>query len=144
MQLFEPLSVIYDGRCSFCIRSLSPMRAVDFFRRLRFYDLHDAERIGRMFPQLRATDLDRAMYVVTASGRVYGGIFAFRRLLWNSPLLWPLLPIFYLPGSAFAGTRIYGWVARNRGWLSCRSESCRVHTAQSATATAPERRSDYT
>ena len=35
------------------------------------------------------------MYAVTAEGAIDRGFFAFRRMMWLSPLTWPLVPLFY-------------------------------------------------
>jgi predicted DCC family thiol-disulfide oxidoreductase YuxK len=94
------LDVIYDGRCGFCVRSLNVCRA------------------------LASADFENAMFVVAPDRRVARGFFAFRRMLWESPLMWPLLLPFYVPGSGWIGPRVYAWVARNRRTLGCESDVC--------------------
>jgi hypothetical protein len=55
------------------------------------------------------------MHVVTPDHRhVYHGFAALRWLAWRLPLLWPVLPLLYLPGVPALGQRLYLWVARNR------------------------------
>jgi predicted DCC family thiol-disulfide oxidoreductase YuxK len=120
----KALDLIYDGQCGFCVRSLRIVRAVDVFRRIRFHDAHDTRAIETAFPELSGRDLNEAMYAVTAAGMVHVGFFAFRRVMWVTPLLWPLVPLFYLPGSTFMGTRLYAWIARNRYRFGCQSEVC--------------------
>jgi len=117
---FERVTLVYDARCSFCIRSLSLVRALDLAQVCRYEDSNDPA-IANRFPVLRGADLDDAMYAVTASGRVYRGFFAFRRVIRSVPLAWPLLAIFYCPGAKVIGPRIYAWVARNRGRAGCAS-----------------------
>jgi len=124
MSVFEPVHVIYDGQCLFCIRSLKLFRAVDFMHVLDYYDAHDESRISMTFPELRDADFDNAMFVVTESREVSRGFFAFRRMIWGSPLTWLLIPIFYFPGAGFVGTRVYAWIAKNRLKFGCRSEAC--------------------
>lgn len=116
--------VVYDGGCGFCVRSLRMVRALDLWGRLRFHDATDREGVRRRFPGLAAAELDEAMYAVDGSGAVYRGFFAFRRMAWVSPLLWPLLLPFYCPGAGRLGPRVYAWVARNRSRLGCRSDRC--------------------
>lgn len=125
MSSSELLNVIYDGQCAFCIRSLKPLRAADVRRVMRFYDSHLRETLER-FPVLRDADVSDAMFVVVEREPVTRGFFAFRRLLWGSPLLWALLPLFYFPGAGFIGTRVYAWVARNRSGFGCRADFCSV------------------
>lgn len=64
------------------------------------------------------------MYALAAGERPQRGFYAFRRLLWASPLLWLLIPLFYFPGIGFIGARIYAWVARNRKSFGCESDFC--------------------
>jgi predicted DCC family thiol-disulfide oxidoreductase YuxK len=126
------LQVIYDGQCSFCVRSLSVLRRLDVLGRMRSYDANDRATLESRFPMLRGADVENAMYVVAENGRVYRGFFAFRRLIWSSPLTWLLIPLFYFPGSAFLGMRIYAWVAENRRRLGCESQVCENPTSSSA------------
>lgn len=123
-RIFQPINVIYDGDCAFCIRSLQLFRALDIKQVFRFYDAHDERRISADFPELREADFDSAMFVVTESREVYRGFFAFRRMIWSSPLTWWMIPIFYFPGASLFGVRMYAWVARNRLKFGCRSASC--------------------
>jgi predicted DCC family thiol-disulfide oxidoreductase YuxK len=131
MSLFEPLHVIYDGQCFFCIRSLKLFRAVDFMHVLSFYDAHDESRISMTFPELRDADFDNAMFVVSESREVSRGFFAFRRMIWGSPLTWLFIPIFYFPCAGFVGTRVYAWVAKNRLKFGCRSDACTLPSLSS-------------
>jgi predicted DCC family thiol-disulfide oxidoreductase YuxK len=121
------LDIIYDGRCGFCIRALKVVRALDVRRKLSFHDSHGKDTLER-FPVLRGADLDDAMYTVAAGEPPYRGFFAFRRLLWSSPVMWTLLPLFYFPGATLVGPRVYAWVARNRSRFGCGSEVCALPT----------------
>lgn len=127
MKRRKTVNIIYDGHCAFCIRSLNLVRAVDIYGLTRFYDSHEAKTFER-FPELRAAATDEAMYVVVENEPPYQGFFAFRRLMWCSPLTWALLPLFYFPGASFFGTRIYRWVARNRSRFGCGSGVCSLPT----------------
>ena len=95
MSMKERVYVIYDGQCRFCIRSLKLFSAADIFKIFRFYDAHDEPSVAALFPELHGADFDNAMFVVTERRAVYRGFFAFRRMIWSSPLLWPLIPVFY-------------------------------------------------
>lgn len=117
------LNIIYDGQCGFCIRALRVVKALDVRRALRFYDSHNPKTL-ELFPQLKGADLADAMYTVAEGEPVYRGFFAFRRLIWGSPLMWPLILLFYFPGATLFGPRAYAWVARNRSRFGCRSEVC--------------------
>jgi predicted DCC family thiol-disulfide oxidoreductase YuxK len=120
----ELIHIIYDGQCGFCVRTLKVARALDVGGVLRFHDATDRARIDAQFPALLGADLETAMYAVADGGQTYRGFFAFRRLVWSSPLLWPLLLLFYFPGATVVGPRVYGWVARRRTNLGCGSPGC--------------------
>jgi predicted DCC family thiol-disulfide oxidoreductase YuxK len=107
------------------VRSLRVVRALDLYGSLRFHDSHQPETFAQ-FPALRDADVDDAMYTVVDGEPVYRGFFAFRRLIWSSPLTWALIPLFYFPGASFFGPRVYAWVARNRSKFGCRSEVCEL------------------
>jgi predicted DCC family thiol-disulfide oxidoreductase YuxK len=86
MMCAEAIHVIYDGQCVFCIRSLKLFQVADVMHAFRFHDAHDEKAIVREFPELQGADFDHAMFVVTSSRAVYRGFFAFRRMIWGSPL----------------------------------------------------------
>ena len=121
------LHVIYDGSCGFCIRALRVCQALDWRHRLSYHDSHDRAEIDRRFPQLADADFDSAMYAVDRGGRAFRGFFAVRRIAWETPALWLVLPLFYAPGAAIVGPRIYGWIASNRHRFGCASNSCALH-----------------
>ena len=120
------LDVIYDGRCGFCVRALRLCRALDTRGSLRFHDANARTQVHSTFPELRAADFDHAMFAVAPDREVTRGFFAFRRVLRESPLMWPLLPLFYFPGMRWVGPRAYAWVARNRHRFGCDSAVCDV------------------
>ena len=138
MRLFEPVSLVCDGQCNFCVRCMRMARALDAVRVLTTYDAHDTKTVEVMFPQLSSVDLDDSMYVVSARGRVYRGFIAFRRLARSSPLTWPLLPLFYAPGATYVGTRVYTWIARNRRRFGCQAE---VESTRQIQAPPPQAKS---
>jgi predicted DCC family thiol-disulfide oxidoreductase YuxK len=120
------LDVIYDGRCGFCVRALSVCRALDVRSALRYHDGNARQHVHAVFPELVGADFENAMFVVESDRRMSRGFFAFRRILWESPLMWLLLPMFYFPGSGVIGPRVYAWVARNRGSFGCESDVCQL------------------
>ena len=126
------IDIVYDGQCGFCARALGRLRRMarrDVFR------LHDANERGAVlarFPMLAGTDTDLAMFAVTEEGLVYRGFFAFRRMLWASPWLAPLLALFYVPGASILGPRIYAWIARRRRSLGCAAAECGIAAPPSA------------
>jgi predicted DCC family thiol-disulfide oxidoreductase YuxK len=119
----ERLDVLYDGDCAFCVRVLRLVRRADRSHAFRWIDTARGEWRAQ-FPSVRPEDAANAMLVVTASGEVFSGFYAFRRMLWASPWLLPLIVVFYCPGASLVGPRLYGWIARNRRRFGCRVDAC--------------------
>jgi predicted DCC family thiol-disulfide oxidoreductase YuxK len=110
---FEKLvPVLYDGNCSFCVRTLEVMRRLNVFRRLEFVNMHEAETRER-FPDFDPERGDREMLVRTGDGWL-GGFFAFRHAARHLPLLWPVLPLLHLGPVAALGDRMYRRIAAQR------------------------------
>jgi predicted DCC family thiol-disulfide oxidoreductase YuxK len=111
-----PIPVFYDGKCSFCIRSVAVLRRLDSLRRVRFIDMHARETKAE-FPDL---NLDRAateMLVRDRSGTWHGGFDAFRVMAKHFPVLWPLLPILFVPPVPQIGRKVYARIAGRRSCI---------------------------
>ena len=119
------IDIVYDGQCGFCVSALDRVRRLARRNVFRFHDANDGTALAR-FPMLAGADTDRAMFAVTERGEVFRGFFAFRRMLWASPWLVPLLLLFYAPGAGFLGPRIYAWIARRRRSFGCAAPVCGV------------------
>jgi predicted DCC family thiol-disulfide oxidoreductase YuxK len=113
------IDVVYDGQCGFCVRALARLRWMARRDVFRLHDANDREAVLGRFPVLAGADIDEAMFAIAPDGGIFRGFFAFRRMLWASPWLFPLLALFYAPGAALLGPRIYAWVARHRRNLGC-------------------------
>jgi len=122
------LDILYDGGCALCVRVLRWMKRADVRDAFRLVDAQDPQRVTAMFPQIDPPDAAEAILCITASGEVLRGFDAFRRMIWSSPWLLPLVPIFYCPGARLVGPRLYAWVARNRRRFGCRPEGCEPAT----------------
>jgi predicted DCC family thiol-disulfide oxidoreductase YuxK len=107
------------------MRSLNLLRKLDLVGAFTYLDFHQSTIIQNRFPQIKDADFESAMYFVDSDGSSHRGFFAFRRLLWRSPLLWLFIPLFYFPGASFFGPKIYAWIAENRTRLS-RGSSCKI------------------
>lgn len=118
--------VLYDGACGLCQRSRRALERLGAPGRLEFIDVHDEAEAARLFPKLRHQDLMDEMHVVDPAGRVTRGFFAFRTIADALPALWLAWPFLHLPLVPIAGTRVYRWVARNRG-RSCPDGACSLH-----------------
>lgn len=118
----------FDGQCPICRRSVRLVRRLDWQGQIRSLDLHtQAEEISVRAAHLTHADLMEAMRLITPAGEVFAGFFALRRTARLLPLLWPLLPLLYLPGMSSLGPALYRCVARARYRISRCSpdDSCR-------------------
>jgi predicted DCC family thiol-disulfide oxidoreductase YuxK len=108
----EPIPVLYDGKCSFCVRSLEVLQRLDVLRRVSFHSMHEPET-RRQFPDFDALRGENEMLVRTPGGWL-GGFFAFRHLARHLPLFWPVLPFLYLAPVRSTGDRLYQRIAARR------------------------------
>ena len=108
----KPVPVLYDGDCSFCVRAMEVVRRMDAFRRLEFHPMNVIETQAQ-FPDFDPARGEREMLARTSEGWV-GGFFAFRHIAVHLPLLWPVLPLLYLPPVRSAGDRLYQRIAARR------------------------------
>ncbi len=116
------MTVLYDGHCGLCRRSVFILTILDNLHRVRFTDYHDAFALEAVAPDLALADLERTMHVRAPNGLTWEGFHAFRALTWHLPVLWPLAPILYLPGVPWIGKRVYARIAARR--LNCNHEFC--------------------
>lgn len=116
----SPLKVVYDDTCNFCARALTVLRHVDTGNVVRFVAPGDArEEIDRIPDDV---DFTKEMYAFR-NGEVYRGHYAFIEVLRTNYVLRPLAWLLKLPPVAWAGERVYDYIARNRHALST---SCEV------------------
>lgn len=133
----NPLTVLYDGRCSLCVRSAQALRRLDRDRgRVRTVDFRaDQEPASRAGIDDEA--LEGAMHAIHADGRVTKGPDAVRDAL-RAAGLGPAAGLLGLPliGPLFA--RFYDYIARNRlRWFArdadapaeCEHGVCRIDHA---------------
>ncbi len=120
--------VLYDGFCPLCLRSISILKKLDWFKRLRFQDARRVDELPPCEVPLIPKRLLEEMHLVTPDRkRAYAGFKAFRWVAWRIPLLFPLAPLFYIPGVPWIGNKVYLWVARNRFKLvPCKDGVCEV------------------
>lgn len=123
--------VIYDGNCNFCIGQVRNLRRLDIGgKRLSFLSLHD-DRVAERYSELSYDELMAQIYVIDESGTAHGGSEAVKYLTWRLPILWPVMPLLHLPGTAGLWRWLYNQVAKRRyklaGKKACDSNGCSVH-----------------
>jgi len=120
-------TVVYDGLCPLCIRTMVILDYLDWRGRLAFVDLErDWARAHAQAPGISQDAARHAMHVVAPDGRVYRGFLGFRALTAVLPPLWLLFPLAHLPLVGSAGAWVYDRVARSRGRTVCRAETCTI------------------
>lgn len=105
--------ILYDGKCGFCRDKIVLLRVMDLFNRLDCVDLHQAP-LATLAPHLTLHQALAQIHFIDSNGRVWAGFEAMRRLAWLLPMMYPLIPLFYLPGASLLGNLVYRWVAHNR------------------------------
>jgi predicted DCC family thiol-disulfide oxidoreductase YuxK len=115
--------LLYDGRCGFCLESVRRLRTLDLFGWVDPADFHQQPALERLNPALTVARCRSEMVLLEPNGRLSGGFDAFARMTAKLPLLWGLAPFVRLPGAAWAGRRVYRWVAARR-YLLHRNPVC--------------------
>lgn len=112
------ITAIYDGQCVICNASRRVVRALDWGRRVEFLDLHNATAIAHRYPDLDYAAAMGQVHVLDEHARTiadsYGGFFGARRMMRETPLLWPLYGLLHLPGMTAIGQRVYRFIAAHR------------------------------
>ena len=125
-------TLVYDGYCPLCIRTMTQLDALDGARRLRYVDLErEWARAEELVPGVSRENMREEMAVVTPDGGVLRGFFAFREISKRLVALWPMVPVLFAPGAEWAGTRVYAWVAAHRSRRLCEGSACAAHGARS-------------
>jgi predicted DCC family thiol-disulfide oxidoreductase YuxK len=124
-------TLVYDGCCPLCIRTMTQLDVLDGARRLRYVDLErDWPRAEKLVPGVSRETMREEMAVVTPDGRALRGFLALREISRRVPALWVLVPAMFAPGAEWAGTRAYARVASSRVRRLCDGSACAVHGAR--------------
>jgi len=127
-------TVLYDGSCPFCLKSVAILKSLDWRKALHFQNGRETASLPPSDPPLVPKRLIEEMHVVSPGGAaVYAGFRAFRYMSWRLPLLWPVAPLLYIPGVPWLGQRVYLWIAANRFKLvPCKDGVCAVPPRKAA------------
>jgi predicted DCC family thiol-disulfide oxidoreductase YuxK len=117
-------TLLYDGECGICRRSIQWIRNRDREGRIRAI-AYQEPGVSREFPEITRDELERAMQLVSPEGRRWEGADAVEQVVRLLPVWKGLTPLFWIPGVRIVARRVYGWVARNRRRLGC-GEHCRL------------------
>ncbi len=120
-------TVIFDGDCGFCQRSIRLGKKLDWFKKIEWLARLGGDTKER-FPQLSAEETQNRMVSIRPDGKTYGGFFAVRDIARHLPLTFLPALFLYIPGISFLGVPAYRWIAQNRHRFGGKTgESCARH-----------------
>lgn len=132
----RPIRVLYDGNCGLCRRTMGVLGTLDWFRTLKPINALnrstvEAEGLEYLDDAALMQDMHAAWEDPEVEWRDAKGYAAYQAIAWRVPLLWPLLPLLYLPPVAAIGRMIYRRVADSR--------ACRVPVTPKGGGQTPDR-----
>jgi predicted DCC family thiol-disulfide oxidoreductase YuxK len=107
------IPVFYDGKCSFCIRSVTILSRLDWLRRIRWIDMHAPEAKVE-FPDLNLERGATELLMRNREGVWLGGFDAFRAMAKLFPIFWILWPFLFVPPVPTIGRWLYQRIAERR------------------------------
>ena len=115
MGLFkQPLIVIYDAECDFCVSAAGRLRALDALGGMELIKIKDRAALERKgLGHLEENELLKDMHVVRGKD-VFRGYEGYRALAHRLPLLWLPLPFLYIWPVTAIGRSVYRRVADSR------------------------------
>lgn len=117
-------TLIYDGDCRICTRTVNALRAWD---RDHVVDMVPSQnvQVRVRFPWISAEAYAEAMQLVGPQSQTWQGSAAIEQLLGVLPRGKWIAWIFQIPLVRGVADKLYRWVARNRHHLGC-SDHCRT------------------
>lgn len=121
-------TVLFDGDCAFCQKTVSILKRLDWGRKLEFRSCREPANIPPNEANLEPHRLLEEMHLLTPDRKkAYAGFRAFRWMAGRIPLLWAMYPLLYFPGVPQLGERAYLWVAKNRfNLVPCHNGVCSI------------------
>ena len=107
-------TVVFDGECGVCRRSVDLLRRWDTRGRLRCIPFQGPGVVDR-YPEIDEREFREAVQVVAPDGRRWSGADAVEKALERTPRGRRIAWLFKLPLARPIARRGYRWFARNRG-----------------------------
>jgi predicted DCC family thiol-disulfide oxidoreductase YuxK len=123
-------TVIFDGDCGFCQRSIRVGRNLDWLKKIEWRTRLEPG-LESSFPQVSLEESLHRMFSVRPDGKTYGGFYAVRDVVRYFPLTFLPAMLLYIPGASWIGVPVYDWIAKNRHRFGGKS---------SGSCTAPEKK----
>ena len=113
----DPIVVLYDGECPFCVFQMKLLTWLDWLNQLRLAPLTDPVAQEKA-PHLTREQLLEAMHCITPDGKIFRGARCIRHLGMKLPILLPIGLILYIPGIIWVAEKIYMLISANRYHIS--------------------------
>jgi predicted DCC family thiol-disulfide oxidoreductase YuxK len=99
-----PQTMYYERNCCFCHRTITFIRALDYYETLQFVDAH---RTRSAMTTVSLLAPEEHFKLIDDQGRIYSGFAAHARAGWGIPLLLPLALAGAVPGISHLAERVY-------------------------------------
>ena len=107
-------TVIFDGECGFCRRSIRLGRRLDWLKRIDWQARTGPSTVNKIES-------------VRADGTRLGGFYAVRDIAIHMPLTFLPALLLYIPGVSLLGVPAYRWISENRHRFGGKSsDNCRL------------------
>ncbi len=109
------ITAIYDGNCVICNTTRHIIKALDWFNRVEFLNLHQRHEVESRYPFMDYAACMGEIHIIDGQNRVFAGFKGTRRMLREVPFGLPLWGLLHLPiiGN-WLGPRLYKFIASNR------------------------------
>ena len=111
-------TVVFDGDCRVCTKSVNVLRTWDRDTLLEIVSSHEPGVAAR-FPWIPASAYVESLQLIAADGTTWQGAAAIERLLTVLPRGRWIAWIFRIPYVRTISDRFYRWFARNRYKMGC-------------------------
>ena len=108
-----PLTVVYDGSCSFCRRAIAAIRTMDVFDCIVYEDGAENPALHSTLAGGDRSELLEDIYA-RAGEKSYRGVEVYRAMAARIPILWPFVPFLFLPPVYAMGNEVYRRVKHAR------------------------------
>lgn len=116
-------TVVYDGDCEVCQRSVAALAKWDRDRLLEIVP-SQAPSVAERFPWITRAEFDQSIQVIrTADNKTWQGAAAVEEMAKALPRAKSFSWIFRIPFARPVGERLYRWFAANRHRFGCK-EHC--------------------
>lgn len=115
-RLFQPVVAVWDGRGASARAWVTRLGRLNWLGLVHFVS---ADEVAQAKPEWVDGWPERMRHDQTwvrgvGSSDEHYGYDGWRRLAWALPVVWPVLPLLYLPPVPFIGRRVADWMARKR------------------------------